>query len=172
MDTENWDEGFEIESEPQAGEAGGQPAPNQWTNGPAASMFDHAIDFGSNLDWATPMISLINFTVGTHVGYGIYTNFVSTKYVMAIPDLKRIFDKRGIDYCSTMIMGVGAEEKYMFDVPVDQKEYTEAVMNKFGVLWFGGYQGWGEWAMAQITGQQKSGYNHQVNGDDDLAFAF
>ena len=57
------------------------------------------------------------------------------------------------------------EEKFLFDVPIDQKEYTEAVMNKYGILWFGGLRGWGEWGLSVLgLSDTPSGADYQLKG--------
>lgn len=111
----------------------------------AFEFLDQALNAGEMLDWMTPTISLINYAVGSHVGYGVYVNGVSSKYFMSIGDLRAIFRERGVDFCCSSIMGAGEQAVYYFDVPIEQQRWCEHIMDRYGVAWWGGLTSWADW---------------------------
>ena len=135
----------------------------------AFNFLDSALSAGESLDWITPTISLINYTVGSHVGYGVWADAVSSKYAMSLGDLRRVLRKHGIDFCcSSLIDGA-----YMFDVPIEQKRWAEWVMDKYGVIWNGGYTSWADWLRGQLGAGRARPYEDGAGfGAGALAPAF
>lgn len=135
----------------------------------AFNFLDGVLSAGESLDWITPTISLINYTVGSHVGYGVWADAVSSKYSMSLGDLRRVLREHGVDYCcSSLIDGA-----YMFDVPIDQKRWAEWVMDKYGVNWNGGYTSWADWLRGQLGAGRARPYTDDAGfGAGALAPAF